>query len=268
MSPAAPSHAAVDAAPAELSPAERRAVARALAEGQMAMLTELAEIGMEIARAAGRLAVAAPEGEGRSGGATAHDRCDPGLTFARAARAVRTTIAVQARLSKDLEALDKAEASDRTNREYARKNRIHRLVKDAIAAEPDADECEFKQLSWAAWERLTDPDEYGDLMDRPVGEVVASICRDLGVSVDWDDGGGEDAEEAPRDETLSAQAPPPIPLGSGGGGPRSGGGGFGALGPAAAPQGPHPGLRPYFPHSQAGSGEEQKALGQRRDASP
>ena len=215
MSPAAPSHAAVDAAPAELSPAERRAVARALAEGQMAMLTELAEIGMEIARAAGRLAVAAPEGEGRSGGATAHDRCDPGLTFARAARAVRTTIALQARLSKDLEALDKAEASDRTNREYARKNRIHRLVKDAIAAEPDADECEFKQLSWAAWERLTDDDD-GDFADRPIAEAVARICADLGLPSDWGEtafGEEEGAEILPRPPAFGVpcSAPPPRP---------------------------------------------------------
>jgi hypothetical protein len=34
-------------------------------------------------------------------------------------------------------------------------------------------------------ERLDDDDIYGDVIARPVGELVALICRDLGLEPDW-----------------------------------------------------------------------------------
>ena len=143
------------------------------------MLTRLVEIGMEIAEAAGRRAVAALEGEAPP----ATTAGDPALAYARAARAVRMTIALQARLLKDLPALDRADAVVRSEAAHARRRRIHRLVEQAIAAGgEDADEIE--QLSDDAWERLRDADEYAALMTCPLAEAAARIAKDLGLSPD------------------------------------------------------------------------------------
>ena len=102
MSHPSPALAAPDAAPADPSPAARRAAARALIDGELEVLTELTGIGMEIARAAGRAAVAGLDGAPGAG-------ADPGLTYTRAARTVRMCIALQSRLLNDLEALDRGE---------------------------------------------------------------------------------------------------------------------------------------------------------------
>src|SRR5687767_8630850 len=99
----------VDPALVAPSPAAAPATdARALIERQLAMLTRLAEIGMEIAEACGREAVAAP-GAGEGAAQTPERLRDPGLAFARVARAVRMTIALQSRLAKDLAALDRTD---------------------------------------------------------------------------------------------------------------------------------------------------------------
>ena len=183
------------------------APARALIERQLGLLTELADIGMEIARAAGRQAVAALEGEAEPA------KVDPGLTYTRAARAVRMTIALQARLLKELPALDRADAAVRREQTHARKLQIHRLVKQVIEAEP---EDEIEALSGGLWERLHDADEYGDLIRRPVGEVVASICKDLGLSPDWGGLGEELWAASPLSEGAAAPASPQSRLRSGG----------------------------------------------------
>jgi hypothetical protein len=160
-------------------PADRRAAARALIEGNIAMLTRLAEVGMGIAEDAGRRSHALAQG-GEDAGA---DAPDPALSYARAARAVRMTIALQSRLSKDLLALDEADDKARAARAGVRLRRVHRLVKRALedGEGDEADEDEVERLSTGAWERLRDLDE-ADLADRPLSEIVALICRDLGLS--------------------------------------------------------------------------------------
>jgi hypothetical protein len=99
-----PASATVDAVRADPPPADPSAAGRALVERQLGVLTELAEIGMEIARGAGRCAVESLEGDAAATGP------DPTLAYSRAARAVRMTIALQARLLKALPELDRAEA--------------------------------------------------------------------------------------------------------------------------------------------------------------
>jgi hypothetical protein len=165
------------------------APARALIEGQMAMLSRLAAIGMEIAEACGREAKAAPNaGEARA----------VGLVFARVARAVRMTIALQSRLMKDLAALDRADDMAERARTARRRIRLSRLVEDAARtavaakraaghqywADEDAVEDEIEQLSCEAYERLVDAED-DDLSGGPFEEVVAGIAKDLGLSPDW-----------------------------------------------------------------------------------
>ncbi|HTK35028.1 MAG TPA: hypothetical protein VL358_07035 [Caulobacteraceae bacterium] len=198
-----PTSAAVDAVPADPSPTDRRAAARALVERQLGLLTRLAEVGLEIAEAAGRRALASPEG-----GAEGLAHPDPGLTYARVARAVRLTVALQARLAKDLLALDRADALARSAEAGARRARIHRMVERAIAAEHE-DEDEIEQLSSDAWERLTDEDADGALIRRPLGEVVARICRDLGLVPDGRAWAGDDGalEIRAGESGMAARAP-------------------------------------------------------------
>jgi hypothetical protein len=180
-------------------------------EGQLAMLTELAGIGMEIARAAGRRACALAEG-----GDTGSGGLDPGLSYARAARAVRLTIALQSKLARDLAALDEAGTRARTADAARRRDRIHRRVEQVIEAE-EGDAGEAERLSSNAWERLTDEDESA-LLDRPIEELVAQICQDLGLSPSWpapaftapDDGEPEALGSEPAAPLIPARATAPF----------------------------------------------------------
>ena len=172
MSPAAPVPAAAPPA------ADRAAASRALIERQMARLERLAEIGMEIAEAAGRRARELAEDGGAQG-----QGADPALAYSRAARAVRLTLALQSKLDEALEALDRARDLERIGRAGHRRHRIHRLIEQAARAE-GCDRAEARGLASDACERLTDTDD-ADILDRPFEEVVALICRELGLPGDW-----------------------------------------------------------------------------------
>ena len=196
------------------------------------MLTRLAEIGMGIAEDAGRRSAALADG-----GAAGTEAPDPALAFARAARAVRMTIALQSRLLADLAGLDRAEGLARAADASARRERIHRRVERAIEAahDDDDDADEVERLSMDAWERLVDADE-DDLVEGPLDAVVARICADLGLRPDggdWPDaqacGGaqgdglpltgpdrrGRSWATPPRDGAVpwdGGREPPPLPL--------------------------------------------------------
>jgi hypothetical protein len=196
MSPAgSPTHRATSAPAAE--------TARELIDAQLPMLTRLAEIGMDIAEAAGRRAVAQAEG-----GETEERGSDPALAYARAARAVRLTLALQSRLVAELAALDQAHAKARAVEAGRRRDRIHARVEQAIEAErADAEGDEIEHLSAAAWERLTETDD-AELLDLPMDEVVALVCRDLGLSPAW-------AEAFAGGALAVADHPPPPAVPSG-----------------------------------------------------
>jgi hypothetical protein len=152
---------------------------RGLIERQIVMLSELAEIGMEIARAAGR-AAADPAAEQAAGDAF---RGDPALAYTRAARAVRLTFALQTQLLGRLADLDKAESIAAVERRSRRRRGVQRLVEEAVAAEyPEAGGRALQRVSLDVREQLYEADEQADLLGRPFGELVARICADLGLS--------------------------------------------------------------------------------------
>ena len=201
MSPADPPLAAPSSAPAT-APADAPATARALIEAQLAVLSRLTQIGMEIAEAAGqeaRAAAATAASAPEEGAAPAREQIrDAGLIFARVARAVRMTIALQSRLLKDLADLDRADERAERGRKIERGMRLSRLLDQAARAGLEAQrqsgarrwadeesiEEEIEALSAAAYERLTDAED-GDLWGRPFEDVVAGVVKDLGLPSDW-----------------------------------------------------------------------------------
>jgi hypothetical protein len=165
---------------APLDPREARA------ERRLLMLELLAEIGMALARDLSRRVGEGLEAdEPLDGGAVA-------LEFSRISRAVRQTIALEARLDQDREALAKMFADERAAREKAREDRIEgrrRTVKIAVQNAISRASENYSQalsLNKILCERLEDPREDDDFADLPVSTLVARICADLDLTPDWD----------------------------------------------------------------------------------
>ena len=162
-------------------------LARTLLERQLWVLGQLAEGGLEIARAI----------EHR---ATSDDSEDAVLdaapiAYARVARAVRMTLMLQYKLIADLQALEAKAAHEaahanclrgtqRVGLKFDQKERIGRII-SRIAEADGADEDEVERLAEEAAERLDQDDLYGDILTRPVSALIAQICDDLGLEPDW-----------------------------------------------------------------------------------
>jgi hypothetical protein len=138
-------------------------------------LAELGEIGLELARLVRRKAV--EQAEASPDGAVDEHL---GLVFARIARAVRQTFALEARLGEESR---KAAAAETRRHVERRKTRVRTAVERVLDAE--ADQSDAENLFYDLTERLETDYEDADFTDRPVGELVARICRDLGVTPDW-----------------------------------------------------------------------------------
>ena len=163
------------------------ALARPLIERQLQVLGELAEVGLEVARAIARQA------NGTSAETVVQG--DLALAYARVSRAVRLTIALQSKLIEDLQALERDTAMQSLRAEadvehaqwsvdHNHKARIECVVRRVIKAE-HADEETYGEMIGETGERLDDDTLYRDVLTRPISEVVALICRDLGLSPDW-----------------------------------------------------------------------------------
>jgi hypothetical protein len=167
--------------------------ARALADRQLAVLGDLAELGLDVARTIERQSSASAARD------AAAEVQGMGLAYARVARAVRLTIALQSKRIEDLQALEaRAQADEDETEAYeelltpinVRKARVSRIVERVAEAEyenegADAADDALDRLLTEADERLDDEDVYGDLLERPMSEIVARLCRDLGLSPDW-----------------------------------------------------------------------------------
>ncbi|HEX4261274.1 MAG TPA: hypothetical protein VHY76_09245 [Acetobacteraceae bacterium] len=140
----------------------------------LAMLRELAEIGMALARALGEQALAAPQAEAPD--PPAPPRADPGLAFARVARAVRQCIALEARIAAGPLPAPRGRGAPRPP-PYPRRETISRVVR--LAAEGDG-------LSAAALKRDIEERLDEELDADPDGEIevedhIAAILGDLGL---------------------------------------------------------------------------------------
>jgi hypothetical protein len=163
--------------------------ADAWAERELAILSELAEAGLEIAHALKtrivETAAAEPDAD------TAQACADLGRAFDRTSRAVRLSIALRRKLLKEAAARPAASPGPRPESRGERADRVRRIVRRVLRREfRDPLTCEA--LDRRVGERLYDTDITGDLEGRSIGELVALICADLDFAPRW----RELAEEA------------------------------------------------------------------------
>ena len=156
---------------------------RALLGRQLERLDQLADMGMALAGEIQRRATtAAPDA----------DITHAAIDFARVSRAVRMTLALQSKLVRDFKTpikplSGKADNDDDDDRwlvqwigeDDPRKVRdsVRRLAEDAGR---DAETVE--RLAAEAYERMERDDVYNKIYTRSFDEIVAAICRDLGLS--------------------------------------------------------------------------------------
>lgn len=158
-------------------------------ERDLAMLSRLADIGMDLAESLGayaRARLAAATAEGNSLGPTE----DPTAPFNRIAQTVRRTLALRAKLARDLRTgrtelhTDRAARRAKADEDHraAKRAAIERGFKDALAEDhPDRDDATSECLLMDMDELLADADEFRDFLDRPVGETIARLCATLGL---------------------------------------------------------------------------------------
>jgi hypothetical protein len=197
------------------------------AERRLRLLEELTEIGMELTRALRPSAAEARE-DLSDDKAQAKGR-DPADAFARLSRAVRLTLALEARTDQELRDLKAGIVRVRENEhakaaehaEHAahidrltRKAEVSYLVANIAEAEiGDGDE--WENLCAALEERLEEDAAYEDCDKWPLRETVERLCKDLALSPDWSRWAGEDLslDDANGRSFFSPfRAPSPIPL--------------------------------------------------------
>jgi len=141
-----------------------------MAERQLQMLGRLAEAGLQIAIAL--------EAQAKGGAEVVSG--DVAMAYNRVARAVRQTLLLQSKLMQALR--DQAQA--KADRKSAAKASAARILRRAIEDGEGADAERAERLAVEAAERLGQED-FSDLLARPFAEIVAAICKDLGLGPDW-----------------------------------------------------------------------------------
>jgi hypothetical protein len=167
---------------------------------QLAILSELAEAGLEIALALKTRIVgtAALEPDADSARACA----DLARAFDRTSRAVRMSIALRERVLKEAAAGGQAARSAGDDARTHRAERARRIV-GRIANARHTDRYARQAFDSQARERLYDRDITGDLEGRPIGALVAQICADLGLAPRWT----AMAQEAWAQEEITERPP-------------------------------------------------------------
>ncbi len=145
------------------------------------VLHELIDLGADLARLVHGQAKAQVEAEagaaGAGDGAGMGTAPDLAAAFDRLARAVRRSISLARTLS---DPVRPPAAHDDDARRTAARKRIIREVEDTIQRKVGAGDAEA--LHEELLDRLDAPDLDDDIRDRPVADIIAEICRDLGLA--------------------------------------------------------------------------------------
>ncbi len=197
------------------------------AERRLRLLEELTEIGMELARALRPGAAEARE-DPSDDEARAKGR-DPADAFSRLSRAIRLTVALEARTDAELRDLkagvvsvrddERAEAAERAEKaaqmaRMTRKAEVAYLVANIAQAEIGEGD-QWENLCAALDERLDEDEAYENLDRWPLRETVERLCKDLALSPDWSRWNGADltADDADGRCFFSPfKAPSAIPI--------------------------------------------------------
>jgi hypothetical protein len=163
------------------------------------VLRDLTAIGMNIARAIERQAMEAAKPAVDGWVAPPEGPRDFAALFACISRAVRLTVALEAKLAQehrqrmerteaqraaDLAAAARREAASRTERRALKKSKVERIAKQGIES-LTKDLQERYDLGNGLSERLREYERYDELGNRPIGEILARIFMDLGIRPDW-----------------------------------------------------------------------------------
>jgi hypothetical protein len=223
--------------------ADQESRAPAWARRHLGMLVDLGDMGMVLARDLVRRAAA--ETEAAEAAAEAGEPAprpgpviDPALSFTRISRAVRLTIALEARMRREIEAGVFGVANDDgpgrggvagridyegISRQYAshvhtiihgeQDHEVRRAVEETIEATYD-DLDDVERLREELKERLEEDEVFEDRNFWPTGEVIALICQDLGLTPDWDrwrsrGWARKEAEESPVGSPYATDPTPP-----------------------------------------------------------
>jgi hypothetical protein len=189
-------------------PAEAPDPAIVRAERRLRMLEKLAQLEMDLAEALQRQAIAAanptppaqPDAAAASApGAAPETAGELSAGFARIARSLRLTLALQARAEEQLRALRagvaadaeawrfatrKREVDEAAARKRDRRNTVEVLVIEAAEREVEDEEALWGVLE-ALEERLDEDAAYEHLERAPLRETVERLCADLELTPDW-----------------------------------------------------------------------------------
>ncbi len=176
----------------ETDPAARR---QAAVQRQAAILEQLAEAGLRLA-----LTIEAEAAAAAAAGQSVRD--DAAMAFSRAARAVRLTVMLQSRLMEGPPAPGalRAGADDAgaggpfdgvwtppdlyVPAEVQRGRQVQGIVRSA-AEDAGRDAETVERLVAEAGERMQRDDIYFLVRSHPFGDLVAFICKELGLDPDW-----------------------------------------------------------------------------------
>jgi hypothetical protein len=168
------------------------------AERRLRVLQELSEIGMRLARALERRVLAEDEGAAEetaeAGAAGAATGRDPAVAFSQLSRAIRLTLALEAKTDEALRALmagvEQAREQDRPERARARLARIHGLVMDASRGDL-RNEADRERLFDLLDEQMDVEEDFYSDPQRPLRDVVERLCRYFRLAPDWSRWNGE-----------------------------------------------------------------------------
>jgi len=185
---------------------------RSLALQQMEMLTELAEISMQLAKgeSARALDAQAQIAQAKAAGpksdeavAARAEAREAGMAFTRFSRTVHQSLAQRARAADKLCAQDRAETPDRLAARKARRDRhrteVREVLRDMIWDEVE-DDSRIDGLHAELREQVDELYREEDVRveDRPVGSVMAGLACGLGLSAEWQRWRGEEWPGTPR----------------------------------------------------------------------
>jgi len=165
------------------------------ANKRIAYLDEIADLAMELARAQQRKALAQLEAAPEDAGEGAPRERDAAAGFLGAARAVRVTLLLQARLQAGLNTRRVELGQEHKARKFsegiasaqensAQADAMADIVADVIETEA-GDRADVLRLAQQGREAVWDGWYEAEFDEKPVSAVVAQVCKDLGIPVDW-----------------------------------------------------------------------------------